>query len=139
MTARSVLPAVRPAMILAVLLGVLLLGSAPFAGSARAADVFVDGFAELPLMPGLAAVKEESLTFDKPAGRIVQAVARGAVTVDAVRKFYRETVPQLGWRRGPGEDRYLRDGEALHLDIHPTHPDAAGRPQVTVRFSLSPE
>ena len=134
MTVRSARLAARLGMVL-----VALLMSAPWVGTARAADVFVDGFAELPLMPGLTTVKEENLTFDKPAGRIVQAVAEGPVTAEAVRQFYRDTVPQLGWHRGPGEDRYLREGEALRLDIHPTHPDAAGRPQVTVRFSLSPE
>jgi hypothetical protein len=128
---------VRSLLFAAVL--AVLLASVPPPGRAHAADGFVDGFAELPLMPGLTAIRDESLTFDKPTGRIVQAVARGPVTVEAVRKFYRETVPQLGWRRGPGEDRYLRDGEVLSLEIHPTRPDAAGRPQVTVRFSLSPQ
>ena len=99
---------------------------------------FVDGFDELPLMPGLFSVADEALTFDKPAGRIVQAAARGAVDIEAVRKFYGETVPQLGWRRAGG-DRFVRDGEALLLDFRPAPPDAAGRPQVTVRFLLSPE
>ena len=133
MIVRFVLLALRPVLVLAMVLGGGVLGGA------LAAEPFVEGFAELPLMPGLTAVKEESLTFDKPAGRIVEAVARGAVSAEAVRAFYRETVPQLGWHQGAGGDRYLRDGEALRLDIHPTHPDGAGRPQVLVRFSLSPE
>ena len=106
---------------------------------AQAAGGFVDGFDELPLMPGLFAVQDESLTFDKPAGRIVQAEARGAVAAEAVRKFYGETVPQLGWRKADGADRFVRDGEALHLEYAPAPADAAGRPQITVRFLLSPE
>ena len=100
---------------------------------------FVDGFDELPLMPGLFSVTEENLSFDKPSGRIVQAEARGALAPEDVRKFYRETVPQLGWRKAGGEDRFVRDGEALHLEIAPAPPDAGGRRQITVRFLLSPE
>ena len=108
-------------------------------GPALAAGGFVDGFDELPLMPGLFSVKEESLTFDKPAGRIVQAEARGAVEAEAGRRFYAETVPQLGWRKAVGADRFVRDGEALHLEFVSAPADAAGRPQITVRFLLSPE
>ena len=106
---------------------------------ALAAEGFVEGFDELPLMPGLFSVGEGSLTFDMPAGRIVQAEARGAVSPEAVRRFYGETVPQLGWRRAGGDDRFVRDGEALHLDFAPAPADAGGRPQITVRFLLSPE
>ncbi len=108
-------------------------------GSAFAGGGFVDGFDELPLMPGLFSLQGESLTFDKPAGRIVQAEARGAVSPEAVRRFYGETVPQLGWRKTDGVDRFVRDGEALHLEFAPAPADAAGRPQITVRFLLSPE
>ena len=108
--------------------------AAPPAGGARAAEGFVEGFDDLPLLPGLSPLKEEGLSFDKPAGRIVQAAARGAVSTDAVRKFYRETAPQLGWRLGDGEGRFVRDGETLRVEVRP---DAAG--QVIVRFSLSPE
>ncbi len=121
-----------------LLLAVLLTASA-LAVPARAAEGFVEGFDELPLMPGLFSVGEESLTFDKPAGRIVQAEARGAVVAEAVRKFYGETVPQLGWRKAGGADRFVRDGEALHLEFASAPADAAGRPQITVRFLLSPE
>ncbi len=106
---------------------------------AFATESFVKGFDELPLMPGLYSVVEDSLIFDKPSGGIVQAEARGAVAVAAVRKFYGETVPQYGWRVGDGPDRFVRDGEALHLDFAPAPADAAGRPQFTVRFLLSPE
>ncbi len=133
---RSVLVAVPVAALLVV---ALVTGAGPVlpgGGIAQAADTFVEGFDELPLMPGLAVVHDQSLTFDQPAGRIVQAVARGSVTAEAVLRFYRETVPQLGWHRGRGEDRYVRDGELLRVEILPARAD---RSVVTVRFSLSPE
>src|SRR5689334_6805677 len=59
---------------------------------------FVAGIGDLPLMPGLSPVPEQDVVFDKPAGRIVQAVARGPVKPADVSRFYAETVPQLGWR-----------------------------------------
>ena len=40
------------------------------------------------------------MVFDTPAGRIVEAVASGAVTRDEVLAFYAETLPQLGWDEG---------------------------------------
>ena len=121
-----------------LLFALLLLAPVP-AGPARAAEGFIDGFDELPLMPGLYSVREENLTFDEPSGRIVRAEAQGALSVEAVRKFYGDTVPQLGWRKVAGADRFVRDGEALHLEFAPAPADSMGRPQVAVRFLLSPE
>jgi hypothetical protein len=97
----------RFSMFRAAVVGTLFLaGLAGLTGPARAvtpvspAAAFVDGIDDLPLMPGLSPVTEEGLVFDKPGGRIVHAVARGTVTPAAVRQFYADTAPQLGWR-GP--------------------------------------
>lgn len=93
---------------------------------------FVAGITDLPLMAGLAAVQDETMVFDKPAGRIVQAVARGRVDRTAVRAFYAGTLPQLGWKR-VAENRFVREGEVLALELF----DGTG--QTTVRFVLSPQ
>lgn len=95
---------------------------------------FVVGIGDLPLMEGLVPVAGQVVLFDKPDGRIVQAVARGDVAAAAVRGFYARTLPQLGWRPA-GPDRYRRDGEALALEF-------VGPPErgpVTVRFILNPQ
>jgi hypothetical protein len=96
---------------------------------------FVEGIDDLPLMPGLVGVADQSLVFDKPDGRIVQAVAAGRVQASAVRSFYADTAPQLGWKSA-GEGRFTRDGESLRIElIDPGAPGGA----LTVRFLVNPQ
>ena len=82
----------------------------------HAADTFVFGFEDLPLMNGLNQIQQESVLFDTPQGRIVPASATGAVTREAVVSFYRETLPQLGWI-ALDDQTYRREGEVLRLEI----------------------
>ena len=117
-------------------LALVLLVVAAFAGvvpaEAETSREFVEGFEDLPLMPGLANVPEAGVGFDKPAGRIVVAYARGAVRRGTVVEFYRQTLPQLGWaKRGPAE--WLREGERLAIDFLGADGD------LVVRYTLSPE
>lgn len=100
-------------------------------GPAVAADVFLDGFGDLPVMQGLSPVKDAGVVFDTPSGRIVEAYAAGAVTRAKVRRFYGRTLPQLGWAT-TGGGRFYREGEVLALTFK-------GKDGVlTVRFTLSP-
>ncbi|GAB4372487.1 MAG: hypothetical protein Kow00114_33950 [Kiloniellaceae bacterium] len=109
--------------------------SDPRAAAAQAqtgGEAYVAGIPDLPLMPGLEALPDSSVVFDKPGGRIVEAFAQGSVSPQAVTAFYDETLPQLGWRReAPGA--YLREGERLRLAFS----QDAGR--VTVQFRLLPQ
>lgn len=116
----------RLAIPLVLGLGLLWAASVP----ARA-DAFVDGFEDLPLMPGLTNVPAASVSFDTAAGRIVVAFAEGRVSMPEVRGFYTDTLPQLGWSQDPG-GRWLREGEILTLD---TVVEGAG---LVVRFELAP-
>ena len=93
---------------------------------------YVADVADLPLMPGLDEMKESRLVFDKPAGRIVETYASGAMTRYEVLAFYDSTLPQLGWRRD-NSGGYLREGERLQLTLR----EAAGG--VTVQFRLFPQ
>ena len=81
-----------------------------------AGGAFVEGIDDLPLMPGLVGMADQSLVFDKPNGRIVQAVAAGRVQASAVKSFYADTAPQLGWKSA-GEGRFTRDGESLRIEL----------------------
>jgi hypothetical protein len=133
----------RFSMFRAALVGTLFLaGLAGLTGPARAVTpvspvaAFVDGINDLPLMPGLSPVTEEGLVFDKPGGRIVHAVARGTVTPAAVRQFYADTAPQLGWR-GAGDNRFVREGEVLQIELVGA-PGRNGAGPLTVRFVLVP-
>lgn len=112
---------------------------------------FVAGISDLPLMEGLSARPEAGFVFDKPDGRIIEAVAVGRVAAPDVADFYRQVLSQLGWRRdaaaggwaedgvpppdGPGYRQhfyFVREGERLRVSI------ANGEGRVTVRFSLVP-
>ncbi|MGQ9368144.1 hypothetical protein [Azospirillum sp. ST 5-10] len=94
---------------------------------------FVAGMGDVPTMPGLEPADVAPLVFDKPSGRIVEAVLQGPVTRSAVQGFYARTLPQLGWRSQP-DGRFVREGEELRLEFIGA---AAGR--TTVRLVLEPQ
>jgi hypothetical protein len=129
---------IRSTVLLPAVLGLLLL-QAPAVPAAG--EGFVSGFPDLPLMRGLAPVEGQEVLFDKPGGRILQAVASGPVEPGRIRAFYAETLPQLGWRPA-GADRFARDGEILAIEyLGREYPE--GRPAepepATVRFVLNPQ
>lgn len=102
------------------------------AGSPLAAEGYFSGIPDLPVMPGLAEDVAAGVVFDKPAGRIVGMVATGGISRARVLDYYRDALPQLGWKPA-GESRFRRDGEILRLEFFG---DAGG---LTVHFRLSPE
>ncbi len=113
----------------------LVLGVAALGGSARGQDGtagFVGGIEDLPLMAGLVEDAAAGLVFDKPEGRIVEAVATGTLERAAVDAFYAATLAELGWRPS-GDGAYKREGEALRITV--SGEDGA----VTVHFSLIPD
>ena len=118
---------------LAALLAVAALSPEPAA--AQGGD-FVAEVADLPLMPGLSEVEGAGVVFDKPSGRIVEAYAQGAVTREAVLRFYKDTLPQLGWRES-GAASFRREGERLALEFIESKEQGGG--PLTLRFVLKPE
>jgi hypothetical protein len=99
--------------------------------TARAAESFVTGTDDLPLMPGLALIDGAGVVFDTPQGRIVEAYARGRTKRSAVLEFYDATLPQLGWR-ATSSGSFRREGEVLRLELYE---ETGG---LTVRFYISP-
>lgn len=104
-------------------------------GAPEPAPAFVRAVPDVPLMAGFAEIEDEAVVFDKPGGRIATAAAAssGAVAAAQVRRFYRETLPQLGWRAEAGvADSYIRGEERLRLGVET-------RPGLTLlRFELAP-
>ncbi|MDA1098312.1 MAG: hypothetical protein O2967_04945 [Proteobacteria bacterium] len=92
---------------------------------------FLAGVEDLPLMPGLREIPEATMIFDKPAGRLVQAMAQGEGNQAALWQFYDETLPQLGWRRA-ASGYFVRDGEGLRISV-----EKHGA-TLTVRFAIAP-
>jgi len=101
-----------------------------------AAPAFAEGFLgvyeDLPLPPGLTEVQGSGLSFDSPAGRIIEGYAKGPVKAADVLKFYAAALPQLGWTRET-DTLYRREAELLKLDT-----EQEGKALV-VRFTISPE
>ncbi len=87
-----------------------------FAPGLQAGERYVPGFEALPLMAGLEIEPGSAMVFDKPGGRIVEAAATGAVPAARIRSWYREALPQLGWRPA-GEGLFRREGEMLSLAV----------------------
>lgn len=119
---------------------ILLAGLAGAGGTgsgvpAAAAAEFVRGLGDVPAMPGLAPVDGGDLVFDKPGGRIAEAVMSGRVRRADVLSFYATSMPQLGWERLSG-DRFRREGEELRLEFVDRPPQPAGL--TTVRFVITP-
>jgi hypothetical protein len=126
----------KPHNLLAVLgLAVLLAG--PLDTGVLAADPeYLAAVADLPLPPGLVEDVGAGISFDKPEGRIVEALARGAVAKTDVAAFYRAALPGLGWKPLADDQagsRWQRGGEILSVDIVD-----AGNP-LLVRFSIAPK
>ncbi|MCF8470788.1 MAG: hypothetical protein K9G30_08380 [Parvibaculum sp.] len=121
----------------ALVLGIILV-AAPH--MSRAASGFLDAVEDMPLMEGLHETGDGGIIFDKPTGRIVRSVAEGDVAPSAVRAFYTDTLPQLGWTRAQAFELidglllFRREGERLEIQIvsvSDTHTE--------VRFSIEPE
>jgi hypothetical protein len=113
--------------------GLLAIG---FGGVAVAAEpAYLREVSDIPLPAGLVEDAAAGVAFDKPGGRIVEAVARGDGAAGPVVAFYRAALPQLGWRPVGAADAlsWRREGESLRLEV------AEAGPVVTVRFYLAPE
>jgi hypothetical protein len=114
---------------LALLLALML------SAGARGGERFFDGVEDLPVMPGLAEIAAEGMTFESGDGRIVERAASGRVDRDQVLRFYAAALPQLGWRPR-GRATYLREGERLRIEFY-----GGGRQperEILVRFLISP-
>ncbi|MDD3445279.1 MAG: hypothetical protein PHS60_07700 [Zavarzinia sp.] len=122
-----------PALIAVALLTLLSIG-----GGARvhaSATRFLTGSEDVPLMDGLAEVADTRVVFDTPGGRIVDVNTEGAVGADAVRRYYRDSLPALGWTRDPAGDAiqtWRRNSEILEITVE------EGGGGTTVRFNLRP-
>lgn len=121
-------PRLAASLLLAV--GLVLLAAPARAGGTEPAAYIAD-IADLPLMAELREVPDAGVVFDKPSGRIVEAFAHGRVDAARVRRFYRDTLPQLGWER-TGRDSFAREDEILRIDYLGKDGD------LTVRYTLQP-
>lgn len=96
---------------------------------------FFAEIADLPLPPGYAESAGAS-GFDSDHGRLVTVAARGPANSGlAVRDFYYETLPQLGWAASEegGAVVFQRGRERLHFFIENVSDGTELRVQLVVR------
>ena len=110
----------------------VLCASAALAGDPK----YLSAVDDLPLAPGLVEDVDAGVSFDKPGGRIIEALARGAVSKSDVATFYRSSLPALGWKKltdDASSSRWQRGGELLSVNI------VDGGDPLVVQFSIAPE
>ena len=95
------------------IIGFLLLAALP----AFAADtVYSSVLDDLPLMQGMTERPDDTVIFDKPGGRIVEFSAETAESKEAVKDFYQQALPPLGWKAAQPL-KFIRDKEELKIDF----------------------
>ena len=84
-----------------------------------AAENFVEGMEDVPLAQGLNQISQDNISFGNEETRLLEAYFTAKNTkFESVADFYRESLPQLGWKyQGKREDSLLfdRDGETFEL------------------------
>ena len=115
-----------------IFLLVFLLISVFNAGFVWSTEKFLTGFSDLPIMPGMQELPNANISFDTASGRIVEAFAKTGQTVERILSFYKNVLPQLGWRVEK-DTMFVRDTEILIINLR------KDRNSVIVQFSLEPQ
>ena len=115
-----------------IFLVVFLLINAFNAGLVWSTEKFLTGFSDLPIMPGMQELPDANISFDTASGRIVEAFAKTEQTVERISSFYKNILPQLGWRVEK-DTMFVRDSEILIIDLR------KDGDSVIVQFSLEPQ
>ncbi len=81
---------------------------------------FFETIPDMPLMPGLEESVSDASVFDKPQGRIVEAVAvMNNVSPEQALDFYNKILPEFGWKAGKKPGSFVREREILTLSFEP--------------------
>ncbi len=121
-----------------VVVFVFLMLIACVSGAAIAASqTYLRYLPDVPLMPSMVELDDQSMIFDKAEGRVIESsVLAGDLSEIMVREFYQKALPELGWVEA-GPQRFLRNEEQLIVKWEKLPGGVPGG--VVVRFSLSPK
>ena len=67
-------------------------------------------------MPQLVEDIDAAMTFDSSAGRVAEVEANGLASSDAIDAYYKQSLPQLGWRP-QSNGVYRRGKELLAIEV----------------------
>ena len=115
-----------------IVLLVFLLINVFNAGFVWSTEKFLTGFSDLPIMPGMQELPDANISFDTASGRIVEAFAKTEQSVERILSFYKNILPQLGWRVEK-DTMFVRDSEILIIDLR------KDGDSVIVQFLLEPQ
>ena len=93
---------------------------------------YVNGTEDIPLYEGFTLKDNDDVAFDAIDGRLIDVTYESkTASIHSVRKFYHNTLPQLGWTPHLHQS-YQRDGEILKITI------LKNRQNVELKFNISP-
>lgn len=98
---------------------VLVLTALSFNTPSMAADGFIDGLEDVPVMEGLQQLPNDAISFGNEESRLVEAIlVSDNLKFAKVEKFYKDTLPQMGWIFQGKKNNHLlfyRDRESLEI------------------------
>lgn len=97
-----------------LILGCALILIAPHA---HAQQAFFSSIKDVPIKPGLVELPDQTLSFDKPQGRIIESIAeiKNGSRADTT-AFYQQSLPQLGWKERT-DGTFTRENERLIINF----------------------
>lgn len=94
---------------------------------------FIEGMSDIPLMSGTTQVHNASISFGNDQSRFDEAyISAKRIDFAKVADFYKDTLPQLGWKFVKLQDdalRFERESEVLDIAMEKSKP-------LLVRFTL---
>jgi len=81
-------------------------------------QVFFETIPDMPLMPGLEELVDQTAAFDKPQGRIIEAVVKmNDIPRHEIIAYYSNILPQFGWKEHESYKIFIRDNEIFKLQF----------------------
>lgn len=109
---------------------ILVIVTFPFRASAETFFVSLD---DVPLMEGFTELEDDVMSFDNPAGRIIEVQAvSDYINASSTMSFYQKVLPQFGWA-SVGKNIYEREGEKLLLKVE------NGNEYIVLTISVMPQ
>jgi len=58
---------------------------------------FIKGSLDIPVAKGLEIISDEEVEFDSSSGSFASSTYQSKNSIESIKKFYTETLPQMGW------------------------------------------
>ncbi|MBL6665348.1 MAG: hypothetical protein ISQ34_05855 [Rickettsiales bacterium] len=81
---------------------------------------FVQGSEDIPLLISMDKIQDEGLGFDSPSGSIMTSSYQSTLTQSKITKFYKKTLPQMGWTVVSSDSntlKFTRENEELEINF----------------------